>query len=114
MAVGRCQPAAAANRSGRGTARELFYLASTGTLMRVGVTQGAATWTATVPAKVLERSYFTGARSGQVGRTYYIAPDGHRFLMIKPRIASDSQTGEASLVVIQHFDEELKRLVPTR
>ena len=34
--------------------------------------------------------------------------------MIKPRIASDSQTGEASLVVIQHFDEELKRLVPTR
>ena len=40
-------------------------------------------------------------------RTYDVAPDGHRFIMIKP-----DQTVASSLILIQHFDEELKRLAP--
>jgi serine/threonine-protein kinase len=44
-----------------------------------------------------------------VPKTYDVAPDG-RFLMIK----EDQRPAPASLVVVQHFDEELKRLVPTK
>jgi hypothetical protein len=47
-----------------------------------------------------------------VNRSYDISPDGQRFLMIK------EGTGEAtvppSLIVVQHFDQMLKRLVPTK
>ena len=47
--------------------------------------------------------YFTGG-----GRHYDIAPDGKRFLMIKPAGRS-----EARIIVVQNWLEELKRLVPT-
>ena len=80
--------------------------------MRVGVERGA-TWAATVPAKLIERSYFTGV-AGQVGRSYDLAPDGRRFLMIKEGGGSESTPTPTSLVVVQHWDEELKRLVPTK
>jgi serine/threonine-protein kinase len=43
-----------------------------------------------------------------VGRTYDVAPDG-RFLMIQ----EDQRLPSASLVVVQNWSEELKRLVPT-
>jgi eukaryotic-like serine/threonine-protein kinase len=42
-----------------------------------------------------------------VPRTYDVAPDG-RFLMIQESTQPVAQT----LVIVQHFDEELKRLVP--
>jgi len=48
---------------------------------------------------------------------YDIAPDGRRFLMIKASGGSESSptsTEPRSLVVVQHFDEELKRLLPAR
>jgi hypothetical protein len=48
---------------------------------------------------------------------YDIAPDGRRFLMIKPSGGSASTpvaTAPTSLVVVQHFDEELKRLLPIK
>ena len=38
-------------------------------------------------------------------------PDGRRFLMIKPEGGTPAPT---SLVVVQHWDDELKRRVPTR
>ena len=83
--------------------------------MRVGVARGA-TWAATVPAKLLDGGrYYTGT-GGQTGRSYDIASDG-RFLMIKPGGGSESATAPTaptSLVVVQHFDDELKRLVPTK
>ena len=94
--------------------QELFYLAPTGALMRVGVARGA-TWAATVPAKLLEGRYFTGATgTGQVGRSYDVAPDGQRFLMIKEVGGSESTAPPTSLVVVQHWGEELKRLVPSK
>ena len=46
------------------------------------------------------------------GRWYEIAPDGQRFLMIKD--GADQTAAPASLVVVQHWLEELKRLVPTK
>jgi serine/threonine-protein kinase len=88
---------------------ELFYLSLTGALMRVGVAPGP-TFTATAPTKLFEGRY--GAAPNQAGRTYDISPDGKRFLMIKPIV--DPTAEPASLVVVQNWREELKRLVPTR
>jgi serine/threonine-protein kinase len=91
--------------------RELFYFAPGGELMRVGFEPGP-TWSAGAPAKLLEARYYTGAGSN-VGVTYDVSPDGTRFLMIKqPRDTNATLTG-TSLVVVQHFDDELRRLVPT-
>ena len=42
------------------------------------------------------------------GRSYDISPDGQRFLMIKENGAEG--TAPASIVVVQHWVEELKRL----
>jgi hypothetical protein len=46
-----------------------------------------------------------------VGRNYDVSPDGQRFLVVKPVNASNEAP---QLVVVQHFDEMLKRLVPTK
>ena len=45
---------------------------------------------------------------GNPGRTYDISPDGQRFLMIKDRSFTAAPAG---LIVVQHWVEELKRLV---
>ena len=89
---------------------ELFYLAPTGALMRVGVARGS-TWAATAPTKLFEGRY--GAPAVFLGRTYDVSPDGRRFLMIKPVGSPDATDAPASFVVVQHWVEELKRLVPT-
>ena len=90
--------------------QELFYLSVTGALMRVGVAHGP-TWAATAPTKLFEGRY--GAAANQTGRTYDIAPDGKRFLMIKAGGSADQTAVPTSLVVVQNWREELKRLVPT-
>ncbi len=41
------------------------------------------------------------------GRTYDIAPDGQRFLMIK-----EGKDATPRIIVVQNWHEELKRLVP--
>lgn len=48
---------------------------------------------------------------GPPGRTYDISPDGERFLMIKH--ASGDQNAGWELILVQHWFEELERLVPT-
>ena len=87
---------------------ELFYLSPTRALMRVGVAPGP-TWEATAPTKLFEGPY--GASANQRGRSYDIAPDGKRFLMIKP--VTDPTAVPMSVVVVQNWLEELKRLAPT-
>jgi hypothetical protein len=80
-----------------------------GGILRVGV-ERSASWATTTPAIAVKQGYATGL-GGFVGRTYDISPDGQRFLMMK----EDQPAGTGSppeLVVVQHFDEELKRLVP--
>jgi serine/threonine-protein kinase len=90
--------------------QELFYLSMTGALMRVGVARGP-TWAATAPTKLFEGRY--GATANQNGRTYDVAPDGKRFLMIKAGDSPDQTAVPTSLVVVQNWREELKRLMPT-
>jgi hypothetical protein len=49
--------------------------------------------------------------SGLTIRNYDVALDGQRFLIIKR--GSDQRISPTQIIVVQHFDEELKRLVPT-
>jgi len=94
--------------------RELFYVAPDGALMRVGV-GNERSWAPSAPTKVVERGYFVG--SGSVGgnpfRNYDVSADGQRFLMMKAGSSDQVETSQ-QIVVVQHFDEELKRLVPTK
>jgi|CXWL01.1.fsa_nt_gi serine/threonine-protein kinase len=88
--------------------QELFYVSPAGALMRVGVERGP-TWAAGTPTKLLNEGYYT-VPGGNPGRTYDISPDGQRFLMIKAGGGSDAAAPQ--IVVVQHWIEELKRLVP--
>jgi serine/threonine-protein kinase len=91
--------------------QELVYVSPAGALMRVGVDR-APSWSATTPTLMVKEGYST-SEGNYFGRTYDIAPDGQRFLMIKE--GSPVQTATPpSLIVVQHWDQELKRLVPTR
>jgi Tol biopolymer transport system component len=91
--------------------QELFYASPTGALMRVSV-EHASSWAATAPTMLIKEGYFTNP-GGFLGRMYDVSPDGQRFLMIK---APGTDVGAAmpALMVVQHWDEELKRLVPTK
>ena len=92
--------------------RELFYSTPTGALMRVAV-QGGPSFTADRPTRLFEGLYFDYAQTGgSPGRTYDVSPDGKRFLMIKE--GREANGTPPSIVVVQNWTEELKRLVPTR
>ena len=87
--------------------QELFYVAPTGALMAVRVAPGA-TFTAGTPTRLFDGRYYIGD-AANVGRTYDVSPDGRRFLMMK----ADTTT-PATIIVVQNWDQELKRLVPVR
>ncbi len=51
---------------------------------------------------------------GFPSRRFDIAPDGQRFLMLKPPgAATDDVTAAPDLVLVQNWFDELQRLVPT-
>jgi serine/threonine-protein kinase len=87
--------------------RELFYRSAEGAVMGVRVEEGSA-WRHSPPAQVLPAGYFDGTATN--GRTFDIAPDGRRFLMIKQ--GGGDEAAPQNLIVVQHFFEELKRLAP--
>jgi hypothetical protein len=60
---------------------------------------------------IVKEGYFTNLNWW--GRSYDVSPDGQRFLMIKDS-GADGTVASGSIVVVQHWDQELKRLVPTR
>ena len=90
--------------------RELFYQAP-GDMM-VAQIETEPTFRARTPERLLADSGWVSPRGG---RHYDIAPDGDRFLFLKRR--GDVQESEAEsfngLIFVEHWFEELKRLVPT-
>jgi serine/threonine protein kinase len=86
------------------------FLSTTLDLMRVGI-ERSATWAATTPTKVLGPGYYYGS-GGYVGRTYDVSPDGERLLRIKEGGGTDQAAAPPQIIVVQHWVEELKRLVP--
>jgi len=93
------------------TGRELFYLAPEGALLTVPVDPRSTAWSAGSATKLTASGYFTGGPN--VSRQYDASPDGQRFLMIKQG-GTDQAAAPTQLIVVQHFDEELKRLAPTK
>ena len=93
--------------------RELFYLAPDGTLMSVSVAPGAA-WSAGTPTRVVQKPYFRRNRTVSAPRPYDVSPDNQRFLMLKQAGGLDQPPAPATVVVVQNWVEELKRLVPVR
>ena len=93
--------------------RELFYQAPsigpTSTLMRVPVEARGTVWSAGTPVALFQGRYFTGTQ----GRAYDVSPDGRRFLMIK-EAGADQGDARPQIIVVQHWTEELKRLVPAK
>ena len=88
--------------------QELFFVAPDGALMTVPVEPRSTTWSAATATKLVEGRYFTDRNT----RQYDVSPDGQRFLMIKEGSGTDQATASASLIVVQNWFEELKRLVP--
>ena len=93
------------------TGPELFYVAPSGAIMRLGV-ERAPSWSATTPAPLIKDGYVTST-GGANGRTYDITRDGQRFLMIKQGGANQNVV-PPSFIVVQNWVEELKRLVPLK
>ena len=93
--------------------RELLYLTPAG-VMGVTVETGAG-FEAGTPTLVVAGSYY-GTAQAFTGRTYDIARDGQRFLMIKEggtATADDPVAGLTQIHVVQNWFEELKARVPT-
>ena len=94
------------SRSGR----DLFYVSPANALMRVGVERNSS-WVVTTPTMLLrEGSLIT--LSGNPGRSYDVSPDGQRFLVLKP--GNVLNVPPPQLVVVEHFDALLKRMVPAK
>jgi hypothetical protein len=98
-----------------GNGQELFYVQGglfngegVPTLMSVKVVTAPA-FLAGTPEALFESNDLRTAW----GRSYDVAPDGRRFLLT---ISKEATTNPAptQMVFVQHWFEELKRLVPTR
>jgi hypothetical protein len=96
---------------------ELFYLvtAGAGTSVMSAPIARAASFTAGTPATVLKGPYYFGNYgAGDASfRTYDVAPDGRRFLMLKEG-GTETAAAPARIIVVLNWLEELKRLVPTK
>jgi serine/threonine-protein kinase len=87
--------------------RELFYITPDNALMSASVRATGSTWRAGQPVRVLEPGEWS--RGASTARHYDPGPDG-RFLVIgRPSPAPKPPL----LVVVQHWDEELKSRVPS-
>ena len=94
--------------------RELFYLEDRSggmrALMAVSVKEGS-NFAAGSPVMLFQGNYLTPNTGRQA---YDVSLDGKRFLMIRPpRISGQRQAPSNRIIVVQHWTEELKRLVPT-
>jgi hypothetical protein len=84
-----------------------------GTLTRVPVKTDAKFERGT-PEKVFDAPDLVRAPGGGLGRMYDVSADGKQFLMIKEIGAADERPPSARIILVQHWFEELKRLVPTK
>jgi hypothetical protein len=76
--------------------------------MGVRVDAEGARFRTSTPTTLVEGRY---GGAGFLGRTYDVTPDGTRFLIMKEGGDSTDTTAPV-IVVVQHWAEELKRLVP--
>jgi hypothetical protein len=89
---------------------ELFYLDESNTLTSVLVSTSGPTFSAGSPATVFDTKYVQSNPS----RHYDVSADGQRFLMIKDGGTGDPNATPASIVVVEHWFEELKARLPAK
>ena len=87
---------------------QLYFFQADGALMEVQFDGQSSRWSAGPPKKLLDALYFSGGNT-QVARTYDVVPDGQRLVMIKPS-RNDASSAASGLIVVEHWDEELKVL----
>jgi serine/threonine-protein kinase len=85
---------------------ELFFRRPDGAVMAVAITGRTPALQAGPAAQVVGPGYYTF----DTAHTYDVSADGTRFYMIKDTSADVLEA--PTLTVVQHFFEELKRLVP--
>jgi len=90
--------------------RELLYLAADGALMSVRP-EASSSWQSSAPTKLLDTvgRYYT---ESVVTRTFDVAPDGERLLLLK--YVSSNAAATRDVVVIENWARELNRLVAGR
>ena len=94
--------------------RELFFV--DGTHLVAAEVELTPSFSAKNMTKVFARpTILLDAISGSgTGRTYDVSSDSQRFLMLRVGDASTDADAPASIVIVQNWFEELKRLVPTK
>jgi eukaryotic-like serine/threonine-protein kinase len=90
------------------TNKELFFIAADASIMSVTIEASGSAWQAGPPTKLFDSRYFKGYE-----RSYDVSRDGRRLLLIKPP-GNDSSTAPPQIIVVQHWDEELRRLFPAK
>ena len=85
--------------------RELFYR-NERLMMRVPVETTGRAFRRQNPEVLFEGPYVLEDGTGQ--RSYALAADGQRFLMMKPEERLDTEGGTAQIVFVQNWSEELK------
>jgi eukaryotic-like serine/threonine-protein kinase len=87
--------------------RELFYLDASNALAAVPVSTSGPTIRIGSPVKLFDTPYAEPNPS----RHYDVSADGQRFLMLKPGANGDPNTTPVSMVLVEHWFEELKQRV---
>jgi eukaryotic-like serine/threonine-protein kinase len=95
------------------TGSELFYFTLAGMLMSMTI-GGSPTPTSGTLVSVFDAGSFFFQPNGTAAATFDVSPDGRRFLMIKQVASTDATSAPREIVLVQHWLEELKRLVATK
>jgi len=90
--------------------RELFYLDQSNALTVVPVDASGSTISIGSPTKLFETRYAEPAPA----RHFDVSADGQRFLMLKAGATGDPNATPVSMVLVEHWFEELKARVPAK
>ena len=93
--------------------RELYFAALDGGLMSVSVS-GGATLSIGTPSRVVDKILYNGLGLFERPAAFDVAPDGKRFLMLKPVNDPSRSSEAATVIVVRNWIEELKRLMAPR
>ncbi len=93
---------------------ELYYRDPAGAVMASSV-KPRPSFLAGAVAKLFDGASYSGGGNVVQGRTYDISPDGRRFLLIKmPPPKLNELPANNSLVLVQNWFDEVRRLAPAR
>jgi eukaryotic-like serine/threonine-protein kinase len=91
---------------------DLFYRSLNGERMFAVSVTTAPTLKVGTPVQVFQGPYYI-SRTGSPRPQYDVMADGQRFLLLAPSPGRDSSAGRPRMVVVQNWQEELKRRLPT-